>query len=143
MHRVFGNKENVIYLERKGAYLIPIKDNKVAVVKTPKGLFLLGGGSETNEIDSDTIIRECIEEVGCKAFIEKLVCTAETYMYHPQIGYFHPIQAYYLGELSEQEQVPKENDHCLEWIDYNELRGKMFSEMQNWALDMCWEVFKH
>jgi len=143
MHRVFGIKENVLYLERKGAYLIPIKDNKVAVVRTPKGLFFLGGGCKANEIAPDTIIRECIEEVGCTAFIGKLVCTAETYMHHPRIGYFHPVQVYYLGELSEQGKKPKENDHCLEWIDYNELRGKMFVEMQNWALDMCWEAFKH
>ena len=141
MHRIFGKKENVDYVERKGAYLVPIKNRKVAVVRTLKGLFLLGGGSELGETDQETIARECREEIGCTAFVDRRVCTAETYMKHPDIGYFHPIQTYYLGEISEQKQAPKENDHQLEWIAYPELKGKLFAEMQNWALEECWNMF--
>ena len=44
MHKIFGVQTKAEYFTRKGAYLIPIKDGKVAVVETPKGLFLLGGG---------------------------------------------------------------------------------------------------
>ena len=36
MHKVFGRKENVEYLDREGAYLIPLLDGKIAVVQTPK-----------------------------------------------------------------------------------------------------------
>ncbi len=45
-HKIFGVKENVKYSDREGTYLIPFKNNKVGVVKTPKGYFLLGGGLE-------------------------------------------------------------------------------------------------
>lgn len=59
-HKVFGVKENVKYLDRKGAYLIPFQNNQVGVVKTPKGYFLLGGGLEKGEYDTDCIKRECL-----------------------------------------------------------------------------------
>ena len=49
MHRVFGIKDNVEYLDREGAYLIPCHNNQVGVVQTPKGYFFLGGGLENGE----------------------------------------------------------------------------------------------
>lgn len=136
-HKIFGKKKDVKYTERKGAYLIPIKGNRVAVVKTTKGLFLIGGGINPNETDSDAIIRECYEEVGCNAVVGKLVCSAETYEEHPVIGFFHPVQTYYSGDLSEQFKIETEENHHLIWIDYNELKGNLFVEMQNWALNEC------
>ena len=44
MHKVFGEKAPVPYYDRKGAYLIPVKDNKIAVIKTPKGKTVLDFG---------------------------------------------------------------------------------------------------
>ena len=92
MHKFFGERENVCYVDRKGAYLIAIHDGKAAVIKTPKGYFLLGGGIENNETDEDCIMRECLEETGSAVKILKKICSAEAYVRHPQIGYFHPIQ---------------------------------------------------
>ena len=62
LHRIFGKEENVAYLDRRGAYIIPIKGEEIGVVETPKGLFLLGGGIDGDETDNQCIIRECIEE---------------------------------------------------------------------------------
>lgn len=138
MHKIFGEKQNVEYTDRKGAYIVPVQDDKVGVVKTLKGYFLLGGGIDDGETDEDCIIRECMEEIGYTVEIEKFVCSAETYGNHPVIGYFHPIQLYYLGKLLEQKQVPIEADHNFEWITYDELKRNLFSEMQNWALEQCW-----
>lgn len=139
-HRVFGTKENVEYLHREGAYLIPCINNQVGVVKTPKGYFFLGGGLENEESHLDCIKRECIEEAGCVPCVEGKICSAEAYMKHPTIGYFHPTQTYYFGKLLDIEFAPTEADHILCWIEYDQLKGKMFLEMQNWALEqlsMC------
>ena len=57
------------------------------------------------------------------------------------MGYFHPIQTYYLSELTRQKQKPIEDDHILVWINHNELKGKMYLKMQNWALDQCADSF--
>lgn len=138
MHKIFGANEGVEYVDRKGAYLIPIKDGRIGIIQTPKGFFLLGGGIDDEETDMLCIIRECMEETGYSVLVGEKVCSAETYTKHPVIGYFHPIQTYYLGELVEQKQPPIETDHKLVWIDYDNLRGRMFSEMQNWAIEQCW-----
>ena len=135
MHRIFGTKENVEYSDREGAYIIPFCNNKVGVVKTPKGYFFLGGGLKNGESHLDCLVRECIEEVGYSPRVEDKLCSAEAYIKHPKIGYFHPIQTYYIGTLLDRVSVPTETDHVLCWIEYEQLKGKMFVEMQNWALE--------
>lgn len=142
MHKVFGEKKNVKYEDRKGVYVVPIKEGKIAVVKTTKGYFLLGGGIEADELEEECIIRECLEECGYEVEVGECICSAETYGNHysnnPYIEYFHPMQTYYLAELLKQKQLPTEKDHCLYGVPYEELRGNLFVEMQNWALDICW-----
>ena len=142
MHRVFGIKKNAEYIDREGAYLIPCCNNQVGVIQTPKGYFFLGGGLESGENHFTCIERECIEEAGCSSFIEGRLCSAEAYIEHPTVGYFHPIQTYYFGKLSDRESIPIETDHVLCWVEYNQLRGKMFVEMQNWALEQLSEHVK-
>lgn len=135
MHKIFGIKENAEYIDREGAYLIPIRNNKIGVVKTPKGYFLLGGGLENGENYIDCIKRECIEEAGYIVSVKEAICSAETYCVHPTKGYFHQIQIYCIGELISKITTPIEKDHELLWIEYDQIKGKMYSEMQNWALE--------
>ena len=69
--------------------------------------------------------------------VKDKICSAETYCKHEEIGYFHPIQTYYMGELIEKVSLPMEKDHVFLWVEYGEIKGKMFLEMQNWALEQC------
>ena len=78
MHKVFGQKENVKYRDRKGAYLIPINGEEVGIVETPKGFFFLGGGIDDGETETECIIRECMEDAGFQVKITEKVCSAET-----------------------------------------------------------------
>ena len=140
LHTIFGKEENVAYLDRRGAYIIPIKGEEIGVVETPKGLFLLGGGIDGDETDNQCIIRECIEEAGYQVEIKERVCSAETYYEHPTIGFFHPIQVYYSGKLVKKVREPVEQDHVFRWVKYEDLRGKMCLEMQNWAVEQVWNM---
>lgn len=139
MHKVFGEKAPAPYYERKGAYIIPVKDGKIVVVKTPKGLFFLGGGIENGETDEACIRRECLEEAGVEVAVGEQICSAETFTSHPRLGLFHPIQTYYKGEIIKQVQKPIEKDHEFLWASFEELDGKLFAEMQNWALREFWK----
>ena len=139
MHKVFSEKAPVPYYDRKGAYLIPVKDNKIAVIKTPKGLFFLGGGIENGETDEACIRCECLEESGVEVTIGEKIGSAETFTTHPRLGPFHPIQTYYAGEILKQVQAPLEKDHTLLFGSFQELDGKLFAEMQNWALQEFWK----
>ena len=142
MHKVFGGKEKAEYEDREGAYLIPVHNNKIGVIKTDKGYFLIGGGLDKYESHDDCIKRECVEETGYAAVIKEKICSAEAYATHPELGYFHPIQNYYIGALKEKVSEPIETDHILMWLRYEEIKGKMFAEMQNWALEQCVEKCK-
>ena len=142
MHKVFGVKEKAEYVDREGAYLIPVHNSKIGVIKTAKGYFLLGGGLDGNEGHEDCLKRECIEETGYTAVVKDKICSAETYTTHPKLGYFHPIQSYYVGELKEKVSEPIETDHILMWVRYDDIKGKMFAEMQNWALERCADRLK-
>ena len=137
--KTFGTKEKADYYDREGAYVIPIKDNKVCIVKTPKGYFLIGGGMDAGESETDCIIRECLEETGCNVIIKEKIASAETFCKHPKVKFFHPIQHYYIGELSNKMQEPIESDHELEWVNINEIKGKMFAPMQEWAIQIAFD----
>lgn len=139
MHKVFGRKQEGTYYERPGAYLIIFSGEKTAVVRTPRGLFFLGGRIEESENDLECIQRECLEESGYSCRVGEFLASAESYCIHERKGLYHPIQFYYMGELIKKVVDPIEKDHSLLWVDYQEVKGKMFSSMQNWALELAWK----
>jgi len=137
MHKIFGTKEDKEYKDRIGAYIIPVKGNEVGVVETPKGYFLLGGGLDADETDFHCIKRECLEESGYEVEIGGKVGSAETYMLHPTIGYFHPIQTYYVGKLLDKVKEPVEPDHVVKSVKFEDVENKMYLEMQRWAIEQA------
>ena len=137
MHKIFGQKKDVVYVDRAGAYLIPLREDTVGVIETPKGYFLLGGGIDAGESHEACLYRECLEETGCVASVGACVGSAEAYTVHPTVGYFHPIQTYYIGEISEAVDVPLESDHRLVWLKIDTAAHQMYSEMQRWAIRMA------
>ena len=140
MHKIFGTKEQNKYYDRQGAYIIPICGNEIGVVETPKEFFLLGGGLDSGESDLQCIERECLEEAGYEVEIVREVGSAETYMVHPTIGYFHPIQKYYLGKLRNKVKEPVEPDHIFKYVRFEDVRGKMYLKMQSWAIEQAWSM---
>ncbi len=131
----FGEKlSDVSYNDRAGAYLISVKNGKMAVVETPKGYFLIGGGINTDESHVDCIKREAIEEIGHIVTVKKYICSAEEYITREKRGYFHPIQYYYEGEIGEKTVNPIEMDHVFKWIPIEESESKLFFKSQKWAV---------
>ena len=135
MHQVFGKQEDAVYTHREGAYLIAVEGDRIAVIQTPKGYFFLGGGIDPGETHDACIRRDCEEEIGYTVSVGECLCSAEAYTYHERIGYFHPIQTYYVGRLEHKIKDPIETDHVLVWLTQDQLRGKLYAEMQNWALE--------
>ena len=135
-YRAFGKQlPGKTYLDRPGAYLIASQDGKLAVIQTPKGFFLPGGGTESDESDAECIRREVLEETGCKAEVCAFLCAAESYSAHETLGFFHPIQFYYTGRIGDSIREPNEPDHRLLWLPPEDVRGKLFPELQNWAIE--------
>ena len=139
MHKVFGQKEDVLYRDRPGAYVIPIRDGCAAVVRTRKGHFLLGGGLEPGESDAVCIERECLEEIGQTVTVGEKIGSAEVYCDFPTLGCLHLYQTYYAGMLLGKVQEPIETDHELVWIPVAQAREKMYHPAQAWAIEECWK----
>ena len=135
IQKTFGDQiESISYYDREGAYLIYIKDNKLAVIRDTQGYFLPGGGADDNENFEECLRRECIEEIGFSVRIDKHICSADAYLLHPRVGYFHPIQHYYSGKLIEKVCEPIEDDHIFEWISIDVIESKMFLKILEWAV---------
>ena len=135
-YRTFGKQlPEEAYLDRPGAYLIAVQNGKLAVIRTPKGLFLPGGGLEMGESDKDCIRREMIEETGLEAEIGGFLCAAEGYTMHEKLGLFHPIHYYYYGRIGDKICKPKEKGHNVLFLSPEQVRTKLYSEMQNWAVE--------
>ena len=136
LSRSFGRRfPGRTYLDRPGVYLIAARDGKLAVIQTPKGLFLPGGGIECGKSDADCIRREILEETGCEAEVGAFLCAAESYTTHNILGAFHPIQFYYTGRIGKCIREPSAPEHKLLWQPPENVRGKLFPEMQNWAIE--------
>ena len=69
--------------------------------------------------------------------IKEKLCSGEMYYFSSSIGYFHPIQTYYTGELLLQCIEPIEKSHTLVWKNPEELIGKMVLEIQSWAIEQA------
>lgn len=134
MDKTFGTKlENVSYYDREGAYIIAVKNNFLATVRTPLGYFLIGGGIENGESHIDCIKRECLEEIGCKIEIGDYICCADSYCMHYKLGHFHPVQHYYSAQIGEKISEPAETDHEFVWLPIEDT-DKLFVEQQIWAV---------
>ena len=135
-HYVFGERDrHTDYWDRSGAYLLAVKDGRLAVVRTKRGFFLPGGGLEGGESDADCVRREVLEETGRAAEVGAFLCSAEHYTVHDTKGPFHPIQSYYTGTVGDRIAPPQEPDIQFLWLPIEEVRGNFYSVMQNRALE--------
>lgn len=127
---VLGEKKvDEVYLRREGAYLLVIENSRALVVRNPKGYFLIGGGLEGEESQLECLKREALEETGYSIEVEKYLKSVDIYTIHSELGYFNPMQHYYLGRLSKYVASPMEEGYSLEWLEVDEL-DEMFLDVQ-------------
>lgn len=136
VEKSFGEKiQDINYIDRVGAYgVILNEDNKVAVVKTKKGYFLLGGRVENEETHEECIKRECSEEVGIDVVVKNFICKGGKYDYIGSIGYFYGIGYFYFAEFIDIASKAKEKGHELLWIDIQDCCKYIHLEHQKWAV---------
>lgn len=134
--KVFGQKlDNIEYTDRIGVYGIVInEEGNIAVIKTPGGYFLPGGGIENSESHEECIKREFIEETGYDIEIKKYIGSASIYHITRTNQYKRGIGYYYIVNLKDKTHDKVEDDHELIWIDAEECNKKLFLENQAWAV---------
>lgn len=136
LERTFGEKINgVEYRERIGVYAVIVENNKFAVIKIPKGYFLLGGGLHDNETHEECIKRECLEEAGLDVKVNDFLCRGDSYDWVDILDtHLHLIGYFYLVDIIGKVSEPTEEDHEFTWLDIKECEKKMFLKLQSWAI---------
>lgn len=136
--QTFGQRlEGISYQMRVGAYGIIFDDTreKLAVVKTPKGLFLPGGGLEGYESHHECIKRECIEEIGLTVEVTSFLCQGEHYFNSDDLNTFWHMVAYlYLAKTTSGTRLACETDHQLVWVLARTCPERLLVKQQAWAV---------
>jgi 8-oxo-dGTP diphosphatase len=133
----FGKPDpDITYVERLSAYGVILNESAaVAVIKTPDGYSLPGGGAHTGETAQDALRRETIEETGYAPVILRDIGIAAQFTYsedkrlhYRKVGHF--FLARFAGKITEQVEA----DHELIWCPADEAMRKMTHEYQAWAI---------
>ncbi len=132
----FGSRlAGVKYIVRPSGYaLLRDRDGNVAVVLTPEGNFLPGGGIDPGETPEQAVARECAEECGFAVRVGRLVGEAV------QFGWSIKEQVFFEKRCSffEAEVVgaaaSTEVDHELVWLAPERAARIMYHESHGWAI---------
>ena len=101
--KTFGKKTpDVLYEERRGAYLIALERGTLHAAKTSDGIYLLGGKTADGETSEDAILRACLGITGYDASVEDFVADTDVY---GENGTYET-RTYFCGTLIEQITSP-------------------------------------
>src|SRR5215472_14337091 len=125
------------YELRPGAYAV-LRDDAgcVAVVLTPAGCFLPGGGQESGEPVEQALKRETIEECGLEVQVGRRIGVAdELVTSRKEERYFRKRGVFFEAlRLNSKSATPAEPDHRLLWLTVTEALSRLTRESHRWAV---------
>jgi 8-oxo-dGTP diphosphatase len=127
--------EGRAYVRRPSAYaLVRNLSGFWAVVRTPNGCFLPGGGMEPHETSLQTVEREAREECGFVLKPRAVVAKAIQFVYSAEEKkYFEKICEFVEADLVGA--VPRiEHDHELSWLNVDQAVASLSHESHRWAV---------
>jgi 8-oxo-dGTP diphosphatase len=130
--RVAGQR----YVVRPSAYAVIQNDlDQFAVVLTPVGLFLPGGGIEIHETPEQTIAREALEECGLLVRPGLRIAHAVQLVYSSQEDtYFEKPSVFLRAVIESANMSPSELDHDLLWVSSRAAADDMTHESHAWVV---------
>lgn len=123
------------YILRPGGYAVIFNAaGEVAVVSTPRGLVLLGGGQDAGESPEAAAVREAREECGLRVSLGERIGVADELVFAADEGkHYRKRCVFFLAEIIEQVDAG-EPDHELIWIALEAAALGMQHESQRWAV---------
>lgn len=134
----FGDKEpGRLYVPRPGAYgLVYDAQGRIAVMQTPRGGFLPGGGIGAGESPEEALVREVREECGLGVTVGKRLGAAAEYRCTE--GHAYAIRkdcVFFAAAFAGDEQgAATEADHTLLWLTPSEAEERLAHGSQKWIV---------
>lgn len=133
---VFGKRvEGCPYIVRPSAYaLIANADGEIAIVSTPRGGFLPGGGIDEGEDESAAVVREAREECGFIVRPVAVVARAVEIVYAPSEEACFEKRSAFLEATLIDVVAGGEDDHLLVWLAPAAAIERLAHESHRWAV---------
>lgn len=132
----FGTSEaGATYVLRPGGYAVVVNDaGEIALVKTPLGCVLPGGGQNKGETPERATIREAHEECGLIVALGHAIGVADELVFAAdERTHYRKRCTFFLAKVVEA-MGTGETDHELHWLPANNAAGAMLHESQRWAV---------
>lgn len=137
---VFGERvSGVAYVRRPSAYaIIRNAAGEVAVVRTPKGAFLPGGGIEAGETPEEAVVREVLEECGFAIRLLSRLPDAVQFVHAPaEARHFEKCSAFFEAVVAGSQTSAVESGHEVLWLAQDAARRLLSHESHSWAVQSC------
>ncbi len=137
---VFGGRTpGMRYRPRPGAYAVIVDAaDRLAVMRTPKGLFLPGGGADPGETPEATLKREALEECGRALEPGRRLAFALERVADDQdeggAGGVTKQCTFFEARLGPRIATPVEHDHELVWMPVRQAIAQLTHRSQAWAV---------
>ena len=128
------------YVLRPGGYaVIRNRLNEVAVVRTPEGLFLPGGGQLPGESPDQAAIRETAEESGLRIQVGVCLGVADELKFSAREGgHLRKRCTFFAADAPDgAREAAIELDHELLWLPFPEAIAQLSDESQRWAVGIA------
>src|SRR5947209_10902950 len=133
---------NVEYIERPGAYaIIRNSSDEIAIIHTPRGYFLPGGGVDPGEDMVTALRREIFEETGLGVEISREIGVAAQYLISAREGiHYKKVGHFFLADFAERLSETFEAEHELLWMPFDKASHTLNHQFQVWALEQAQRV---
>lgn len=134
----FGERgADTVYQPRPGAYAVIFdSESRVAVVRTPQGTGLPGGGADPGETPEETLQREVREECGrAVGGLRRLGETVQFVFVPEEQRHFRKHGVFFAAELGARFPEPPEPDHSLLWLPPSAARAQLSTESHAWVVE--------